>query len=556
MEHLDFFRDVSINPAVVTISSALLTHLYFKRYEPQSPIVALSILFGTPSFLSLLDAYAGRNPAFALSTLGTFAIYFGTLVGSIVAYRVSPFHPLANYPGPFIARVSKLWMLLISSTGKPHEYYAQLHEKYGNIVRTGPNEVIIRDPAAIRPLMGTGGWGKSAYWPGRTLNVPIPSLIGVRDGPEHAKRRRTWNRGFSPASLRDYEPMVRERILGLSKAIAQRGQVDLSIIFGYFTFDIMADMGLGGGTNLVADGDPEGFLHLIDAALKNGSRIGQMPWLGRYAKLIPGIGGKVRRFQAFAVKQLERRGSEGSQRKDLFYHLADEAGAEKQPIPHPIILSDSALVIIAGSDTSATVLSSLFFYLLRDPKAFERLRAEIDKFYTRGEEITTEHFNEMHYLEACVNEALRLSPAVPSGSQRAVIHPDSSRGKMVGPYYIPEGTAASVNFLGIQRDPKNFSPFSNNFWPDRWLVAEGLIETPVPGEFIHDTTAFIPFSYGPSSCVGKPLAMLELRMTTAYLVRDFDFKFAPGYKETWESDLRDYFTFQKGELPVIASLRT
>lgn len=125
--------------------------------------------------------------------------------------------------------------------------------------------------------MGTGGWGKSACeslkvssqpfiytswldWPGRTLNVPIPSLIGVRDGPEHAKRRRTWNRGFSPASMRDYEPMVRERVLGLSKAIAQRGRVDLSIIFGYLTsvsiitdpdltltsptrFDVMADMG-------------------------------------------------------------------------------------------------------------------------------------------------------------------------------------------------------------------------------------------------------------------------------------------------------------------------
>ena len=198
-----------------------------------------------------------------------------------------------------------------------------------------------------------------------------------------------------------------------------------------------------------------------------------MPWLGRYAKLIPGIGGKVRRFQAFAVKQLERRGSEGSQRKDLFYHLV-----RNYKSPLIMILSQFRRTLSSGrrsgcrettdspsnytlgfrsryhrrsvtngaprkvrrhshfrlgSDTSATVLSSLFFYLLRDPKAFERLRAEIDKFYTRGEEITTEHFNEMHYLEACVNEALRLSPAVPSGSQRAVIHPESSRGKMVGP---------------------------------------------------------------------------------------------------------------------------
>ena len=58
---------------------------------------------------------------------------------------------------------------------------------------------------------------------------------------------------------------------------------------------------------------------------------------------------------------------------------------------------------------------------------------------------------------------------------------------------------ASVNFLAIQRDPKNFSPFSDNFWPDRWLVAKGLVESPVSeGEFVHNASAFVPFSFGQS----------------------------------------------------------
>ena len=79
------------------------------------------------------------------------------------------------------------------------------------------------------------------------------------------------------------------------------------------------------------------------------------------------------------------------------------------------------------------MLSSLFFYLLQDRKKFEQLRAEIDRFYPRGEQITTEHFGEMDYLEACINEALRLLPPVPSGSPRSTLHPDPSRGKMIGP---------------------------------------------------------------------------------------------------------------------------
>ena len=115
---------------IATISSALVsahypslfpelkfskfTHLYFKRYEPQSPKHVLSILFGVPSFLSLLKAYVAGTSVSALSTsslLGTFVVYFATLIGSIAVYRTSPFHPLAKYPGPFIAKLSKMWMV-------------------------------------------------------------------------------------------------------------------------------------------------------------------------------------------------------------------------------------------------------------------------------------------------------------------------------------------------------------------------------------------------------------------------------------------------------------
>ncbi|KAF9644906.1 cytochrome P450 [Thelephora ganbajun] len=543
----------------VTVGSALLTHMYFKRYEPQSPKHALSILLGIPSFLLLLAAHAGRTPASGLSTLevlGTLATYFATLIGSIAAYRVSPFHPLSRYPGPFIAKLSKLWMVFICSTGKQHEYYAYLHKKYGDIVRSGPNEVVIRDPSVILPLMGTTGWGKSSHWVGRTLSAPIPPLIAIRDGPEHAKRRRTWNRGFNPTAMRQYEPMVHKKVLRLVEVIVQRGQVDLGEMLDYFALDAMTDMALGGGTDMIYEGDPEGLWHLIEAGMRTATLIGHIPWVGRYVKSLPGVGTDLKRFRAFAMQKFLIRKNEGSGHKDLFYHLADEAGIEKQPIPTPVALSDSGLVVVAGSDTTATVLSSLFFYLLRDQKKFERLRAEVDRFYPQGDQITTEHFGEMDYLEACINEALRLSPPVPSGSPRAALHPNPSRGKMLGPYYIPEGNSACINFLAIQRDPKNFYPFPNTFWPDRWLVAKGLIELPVSeGGFVHEASAFIPFSFGPGVCVGKPLALLELRMTTANLVRDLDLKFEPGYKETWESDWQDYFVITKGKLPIIATPR-
>jgi len=150
------------------------------------------------------------------------------------------------------------------------------------------------------------------------------------------------------------------------------------------------------------------------------------------------------------------RKQEGAKQKDLFYYLvsvehsscshiiqrsppavppsqSDELGAEKEEIPFDIVINDGDLVVIAGSDTTKTVLSSLFFYLLCNPEKLARLREEIDRFYPPGESLSSEHFQEMSYLDACINEALRLSPAVPSGSQRDVgPNPDPSKGKTFG----------------------------------------------------------------------------------------------------------------------------
>lgn len=112
---------------------------------------------------------------------------------------------------------------------------------------------------------------------------------------------------------------------------------------------------------------------------------------------------------------------------------SDELGAEKEEIPFEIVINDGDLVVIAGSDTTKTVLSSLFFYLLSNPEKLAKLREEIDRFYPPAESLSSKHFQEMSYLDACINEALRLSPAAPSGSQRDVgPNPDPSKGRKFG----------------------------------------------------------------------------------------------------------------------------
>lgn len=71
-----------------------------------------------------------------------------------------------------------------------------------------------------------------------------------------------------------------------------------------------------------------------------------------------------------------------------------------------------------------------------------------------------------------------------------------------------------------------------------------------------NAAAFIPFSSGAPNCVGRPVALLALRMVLAWVVLRFDMRLAEGYDvRQWERDLRDYFAFQKGVLPVVLTPR-
>lgn len=75
--------------------------------------------------------------------------------------------------------------------------------------------------------------------------------------------------------------------------------------------------------------------------------------------------------------------------------------------------------------------------------------------------------------------------------------------------------------------------------------------------FTVNPDAFIPFSSGPANCVGRPVAILAMRMVLAYLLQHFDMRLADGYdKAQWVEELRDYFAFQKGMLPVFLKPRT
>jgi len=161
----------------------------------------------------------------------------------------------------------------------------------------------------------------------------------------------------------------------------------------------------------------------------------------------------------------------------------------------------------------------------------------------------------MHYLDAVINETLRLYPVVIAGYQRTP--PLGSGGKLIGPYFIPEGNQVRVHTYSVQRDPRYFSR-PDMIWPERWLIADGLSPAPADVEnFIHNTEAYIPFSLGPESCVGKPLAWLETRLVLCHVLQAVNIRFAEGWDASkWERNIHDWHTIEFGELLVTLERRT
>ncbi|KAN0137403.1 Cytochrome P450 [Lactarius tabidus] len=541
-----------LDTAGFVLFTSFAAYQCFHHLEPRSRLPLLVLLFLIPGLLSIPISYHIPWPSAAV--LLAFAAYGSVVIFFTLIYRLSPFHPLAKYPGPAIAKTTKLWAAYLSATGDMHRYYKSLHEYYGDVVRVGPNELSIRDYSLIHPVLRQGGLRKGPRW--ETQEDPVV-LIGQRDPILHMQQRKPWNRAFSSAAMKEYEIIVAKRIrqlVGCLDDIIQRSDykanavVDMTQWFKYFATDFMGDMAFGGGFEMMKDGrDVDGIWTLLGSNMCISGVVGHIPYvvlpliaiMGKKSPLVP--------FRDFCRERVLERLRMGANRKDLFYHLSGEELPESERPSPAQVAEEGKLAILAGSDPVSIVLTAMLYYLLCNPVAYERLQAEVDSAFPRGEEpLDVTKLSQMEWLNGCINEALRLQPTIPSGSQRTV---GKGRGtKVLGKLIIPEETQVVLHTYSIHRDPRNFH-MPDSFLPERWL------STGAPaGE--HNTTAFFPFSYGPTNCVGKNLALMEMRMVLCWVLQRFRFSKAPGISlEGWEGRTLDWFAMQQAPLLVSVSFR-
>lgn len=178
--------------------------------------------------------------------------------------------------------------------------------------------------------------------------------------------------------------------------------------------------------------------------------------------------------------------------------------------------------------------------LLTHPHALNRLTHDIRSTFETPSDIILTKTGDIEYLNAVIDETLRLFPPVPTTLPR-VTPPE---GHAVLGQYVPPGTWVAVSQYASYRNDTYFADPSD--WiPERWLKCK-------PDRYINDRLKAVkPFSTGPRNCIGKHLAYAEMRTILAKLLWNFDLNLADGSGD-WMAKLKVYGAWEK--LPLMVHL--
>lgn len=218
-----------------------------------------------------------------------------------------------------------------------------------------------------------------------------------------------------------------------------------------------------------------------------------------------------------AMDTVDRRINRVTDRKDFLHYIL--AANDEKGMSRAEINVNAFSLSIAGSESTATLLSGATFYLLKNRHMYATLIKEIRTAFKSDNEITLASTNNLAYLEAVLSESLRLYPPVAGTLPRQV----PPGGETIDGAYVPAGTSVGVNHFSCYHHPQNFYR-AEDFLPERWLPE---IRDAAP--FEKDNRACMqPFSFGPRNCLGKNLARAEMRLILAKLLWRFDLELVGG----------------------------
>ncbi|PVH93071.1 cytochrome P450 monooxygenase [Periconia macrospinosa] len=428
------------------------------------------------------------------------------------------FHPLASFPGPWLARSSLLWRVYHSQSGRLHRAIETQHRKYGPVFRVSPNELSFASVASWKDIYGFAGTHKQQTFVKSTFynlyGAGFRSLCvgSERDPRRHGGMRKSLSSAFSTKSLTEQEDIVSntvDRFISRIRTVegAKTKGLNITKWFEMVSFDVLAEMAFGSSFGSIEAGRTHSWPDLVVEHLyfitlaDNLHRIPLVPTIARI--LFPSLLVVQNSNSRYARQQVAKRLEKESPRKDFLMSLIAKLKEGQMELEE--LTAHSSTLVIAGGETTATTLAATTFYLLQNPECYEKLKHEVRERFKTYESINSTAALQLPYLQAVISEGLRIYPP---GSQG---FPRISPGAVVDGNYIPKGTEVYTSAWTITHDPNNFhDPMA--FKPDRWIDKDC--------KDIKEASQ--PFSLGTRGCLGRNFAYMQLSLMFTKMLWKYD----------------------------------
>ena len=406
---------------------------------------------------------------------------------------------MALPPGPRLPAYAQTLAYL----ARPIDFLVQCHRRYGDCFTIDTLlfgvEVCVVHPDAIRQIFT----GDPDLLRAGEANAPLEPLLGARsvlllDGPEHLRHRRLLMPPFHGERMLAYARTMR----AITEEAVARFPVGrpfaLHPHMQRITLDIILRtvLGVEEGPHLVAL--REALASLLDRTASATGSVGLAPLFRKsFYGLTPwdGFLRERRRADALVYQQIARRRAAAARgddrRDDILGMLLSARDEEGRPMTDAELRDELTTLLVAGHETTATMLCWTLDLILADARVHGRVRAEVED----GDGASHD------YLDATVKEALRLRPVVPAVGRKLKAPME------IGGVPLPAGVFVVPSLYLTHRLPAYY-PDPEAFKPERFLGKKP------------DPYAWLPFGGGARRCLGMAFALFELsQVLVAILAR-------------------------------------
>lgn len=338
-------------------------------------------------------------------------------------------------------------------------------------MRLSPDELSFTNPKAWRDIYGYGSKEGPGSAPPKNWNRQgsspngANSLVAERDNAEHARIRRIFSPAFSDRALVQQSPLftkyadqlvckLRESVNANAIDLVRMCTLDLCTnacetttnflqlsLDNFATFDVMADLTFGESLHLLENAEYNSWIQVIFKSIKRGTLMSIFFIYYPLAKLMlfALLGKQIATFRKehhnYTVERVTKRLEKGrvSEGVDLWDLILQQKDKGKAGLTRPVMDMNGELFMLAGTETTATLLSGLTYLLLAHLESMAKLVEEIRTAFDSSDDIGMEVTAGLPYLNACIKEAFRHYPPVPIG----LPHLTPAEGSTICGHYVP-----------------------------------------------------------------------------------------------------------------------